>query len=91
MKEVDLINLDFTRVDVTAEDSGTSNDWYYYQYELGSFCLITAASYEVENDEWFVDVFESPETSKGIRFTNPTEVSILLTLLANNYTETYNL
>jgi hypothetical protein len=87
MKEVDLINLDFTRVDVTADDSGTSKDWHYYEYELGSFCLISAASYEVENDEWFVDVFESPE----IRFTNPTEVSILLTLLTNNYTEAYNL
>jgi hypothetical protein len=86
MTEKDLINLDFTRVDVTAEDSGTSNDWYYYQYELGSFCLISSASYEIENDEWFVDIFESPE----IRFTNLTEVSILLTLLTNNYTETYN-
>ena len=87
MKEVDLINLDFTRVDVTAEDSAAPNDWHYYQYELGSFCLISSASYEVENDEWFVDIFESPE----IRFTNPTEVSILLTLLTNNYTEAYNL
>jgi hypothetical protein len=83
MTEKDLIELDFTRVDETAESSGTSKDWHYYVYELGSFCLITAASYEVENDEWFVDVFESPE----IRFTNPTEVSILLTLLTNNYRE----
>jgi len=30
-----------------------------------------------------VEVFETPE----IRFTNPTEVSILLTLLTNNYNE----
>ena len=83
MTEVDLINLGFTRINQTAEDSGTSNDWYYYQYELGSFCLISSASYEIENDEWFVDIFESPE----IRFTNLTEVSILLTLLTNNYKE----
>jgi D-lyxose ketol-isomerase len=83
MTEKQLIELDFTRTDETAKNSGAPNDFHYYTYELGSFCLITAASYEVENDEWFVDVFESPE----IRFTNPTEVSILLTLLTNNYRE----
>jgi len=83
MTENELINLDFTRNNETAENSGAPNDWHYYTYEVGSFCLISPASDEVENDEWFVDVFESPE----IRFTNPTEVSILLTLLTNNYRE----
>jgi len=78
MTEKDLINLGFTR-----NNSGASNDWHYYTYDIGSFSLISAASYEVKNDEWFIDVFESPE----IRFTNPTEVSSLLTLLTNNYTE----
>ena len=83
MKEVDLINLDFTRNDEAAEHSGSPNDWHYYTYDVGSFSLISPSSDEVENDEWFVEVFESPK----IRFTNPTEVSILLTLLTNNYTE----
>ena len=83
MKEVDLINLDFTRNDETAENSGSPNDWHYYTYDVCSFSLISPSSDEVENDEWFVEVFESPK----IRFTNPTEVSILLTLLTNNYTE----
>jgi hypothetical protein len=83
MTEKQLIELDFTRNDETAQSSGAPNDWHYYTYNVGSFCLISAASYEVENDEWFVDVFESPE----IRFTNPTEVSILLTLLTSNYKE----
>ena len=83
MTEKDLIELDFTRIDETAEDSGTSKDWHYYVYDVGSFSLISAASYEVENDEWFVDVFESPE----IRFTSRTELEILMTLLINNYKE----
>ena len=83
MTEKQLIELDFTRNDETAENSGASNDWHYYTYDIGNFSLISAGSYEVKNDEWFVDVFESPE----IRFTNPTEVSILLTLLTDNYTE----
>ena len=83
MTEKDLINLDFTHNNETAENSGALNDWHYYTYEVGSFCLISPASDEVEEDGWFVEVFETPE----IRFTNPTEVSILLTLLTNNYTE----
>ena len=83
MTEKDLIELDFTRVDETAENSGAPKDWHYYTYDVGSFSLISPASNEVENDEWYVEVFETPE----IRFTNPTEVGILLTLLTNNYTE----
>ena len=83
MTEKDLINLDFTRVDETAENSGAPKDWHYYTYDVGTFTLISPASDEVEEDEWYVEVFETPE----IRFTNPTEVSILLTLMANNYNE----
>ena len=80
MTEKQLIELDFTRNDETAENSGASNDWHYYTYDVGSFSLISAGSYEVKNDEWFVDVFESPE----IRFTSRTELEILMTLLINN-------
>ena len=83
MKEEDLINLDFTRNDETAESSGASNDWHYYTYDIGSFSLISAGSDEVKNDEWFVEVFNSPE----IIFTSYTELSILLTLLKSNYIE----
>jgi hypothetical protein len=83
MTEKDLINLDFTRNDETAQSSGAPNDFHYYTYDVGGFCLISPASDEVEEDEWYVEVFETPE----IRFTNPTEVSILLTLLTNNYKE----
>jgi len=83
MTEKQLIELDFTRNDETAESSGASNDWHYYTYDVGSFSLISPSSDEVEEDGWYVEVFETPE----IRFTNPTEVNILLTLLTNNYTE----
>jgi hypothetical protein len=83
MTEKQLIELDFTRNDETAQSSGAPNDWHYYTYNVGSFCLISSASDEVEEDGWFVEVFETPE----IRFTNPTEVNILLTLLTNNYKE----
>ena len=80
MREIDLINLDFTRNDETAEDSGAPNDFYYYTYDVGNLCLISPSSDEVEEDGWYVEVFESPE----IRFTNKTELEILITLLVNN-------
>ena len=79
MTEKDLLDLDFTRV----VDDANGPSYHYYTYDVGSFSLISAGSYEVKNDEWYVDVFESPE----IRFTDPTELSTLLTLLTNNYTE----
>jgi len=57
MKEKDLINLDFTRNDETVESSGASNDWHYYTYDIGHFCLISSSSDEVEEDGWYVEVF----------------------------------
>ena len=33
MTENELINLDFTRINETAENSGAPNDWYYYTYD----------------------------------------------------------
>ena len=74
MTEKDLINLDFTRTEEI--DDG----FHYYTYDIGSLCLISSANDEVENDGWFVEVFESPE----IRFTTFTELSALLKLLTNN-------
>ena len=83
MTAQDLLDLDFTRVDETAENSGASNDWHYYTYNIANFCLITPASDEVKDGEWHVEVFETPE----IRFTSRTELEILMTLLINNYSE----
>lgn len=83
MTEADLLQLDFTRVNETIESSGSPNDWYYYTYDIASFSLITPASDEVKDGEWYVEVFETPE----IRFTSRTELEILMTLLINNCKE----
>jgi len=80
MTEQDLLQLEFTRVDETAVSSGAPNDWHYYTYNIANFCLITPASDEVKDGEWYVEVFETPE----IRFTSRTELEILMTLLINN-------
>ena len=83
MTAQDLLDLDFTRVDETAESSGSPNDWHYYTYDIANFSLITPASDEVKDGEWYVEVFETPE----IRFTSRTELEILMTLLINNCSE----
>ena len=83
MTEQDLLDLDFTRVDETAKSSGMPYNWHYYTYDIASFCLITPASDEVKDGEWYVEVFETPE----IRFTSRTELEILMTLLINNCSE----
>ena len=61
MTEEQLIRLGFERVDISSEESG-ENSYYYYAYELvNGFGLITPANDELENDKWFVEVFEFPD------------------------------
>lgn len=75
MREQDLLDLDFT-----CEFGFDDEDYYYYTYDISNFCLISPANNEIKDNEWYVEVFESPE----IRFTNRTELEILITLLVNN-------
>ena len=72
MIEKDLIGLGFERQDVTAEDVGTDNDFYYYTLDIEDLCLISNASDEV-NDEWKIYIFdyngfEFTELGKLVKF-----------------------
>ncbi len=81
MTEQDLIELGFKREDVGTEESGDTENWYYYVYDFAKgFSLITSASDEVVDDEWYVDVFE---TDEKIRFTTRSLVEILITVINN--------
>ena len=81
MKEEDLISIGFERVDVTKEESGSPNDWYYYTYDLTQhFCLISSDNEEAEKDGWYVEFFE---VENEIRFTNVRELAKLITLIEN--------
>ena len=81
MTEQDLIELEFERKDVDAEESGEPKDWHYYVYDFArGFSLITPASDEVIDDEWYVDLFE---TDEKIRFTLRSLVEILITVINN--------
>ena len=82
MKEKELIALGFNRKDVTAEESGEENDWYYYEINFGDghLGLMSSSNDEVENDEWYVELFNE----NTIRFTNSSEVMAFIDLINRN-------
>ena len=53
MTERDLKALGFKRNDVTAEESGYPEDWYYYTYDLDkTLCLISSCNDEAKKEGW---------------------------------------
>ena len=82
MKEKELIALGFNRKDVTAEESGYETDWYYYEMGFGDgrLGLISPSNDEVENNEWYVEIFDE----NTIRFTDSSDVMVLIDLLNRN-------
>ena len=83
MKEEELIQLGFERVDVSEEDSG-DKAFHYYTYDIGNgtISLITQSNDEVEDNNWHVEVFEDTsirfETIEDItKFIQVTEKNIV--------------
>ena len=57
MREQDLISLGFQRFD----ENDNGDEFYYYTLDLGhngAVSFISPASDEIENDEWYVEIFE---------------------------------
>lgn len=81
MKEKELIELGFEKFTPDPED-WDGEEWYYYTYDFGngSFSLITDGSNEIEDDKWYVEVFED----ESIRFTSAIEVKQLIRLIEKN-------
>lgn len=63
MREKDLIQLGFKRQEVSAEDVGTDNDFYYYTLDIEDLCLISNAS---DEEKWKVYIFDY----NGFEFTD---------------------
>ena len=55
MREKDLFHLGFEKQDVTAEDVGTNNEFYYYTLDIEDLCLISNAS---DEEKWKVYIFD---------------------------------
>ena len=61
MKEQDLIDLGFKRTDVSPEESGYDDAFYYYDMDFGNkkvVSLISPSDDEVIEDKWYVTIFE---------------------------------
>ena len=79
MKEQDIIDAGFERVDVTTGESGCEHDWYYYTYDFcKGFSLISLDNEEANYQEkWYVEFFDSPE----LRITNRKHLFTVLDLI----------
>lgn len=67
IKESDLVELGFERVDVPPQESGDEFDWHYYTATVCQIEFITLCSYDIVNDEWSVEFLN---TYPPIRITN---------------------
>ena len=80
MKEQDLIDLGFERVDVDEYESG-GDAFYYYTLDFSKgFGLISPSNDEVKDGEWHVEVFEAPE----INFVEKKDVKQLIDIIKRN-------
>ena len=83
MTEQDLRDLGFKQNTVLPEESGYDTIFWYYTYdfdESASLCLISNDNEEAENDEWYVEVFESSK----IRFETMSSLAEFIDLVERN-------
>jgi len=61
MKEEVFIELGFEKIIVPPEQSGSPNDWYYYSLDIGNLSLLTSASDEIVDSNWYCYFVESDD------------------------------
>lgn len=59
MNEDIFKTLRFERVDVSIEESGFDQPYYYYELNIGDICFITCANDEAVDDKWSCSIFDS--------------------------------
>lgn len=59
MNEDIFKTLGFERVDVSVEESGFDQPYYYYELNIGDICFITCANDEAVDDKWSCSIFDS--------------------------------
>lgn len=64
MKSKDLIELGFEEKNISSEESG-AEPFTYYCYDKNNSCfLISSASDEFSNDEFYVEIFNESDLGK---------------------------
>ena len=80
MKEQDLVDLGFERIDVSAEESG-DEAFYYYTYDFTKhFSMISNDNDQAEKEGWFVEIFDYSD----IRFHQKEDVKVLIDTINKN-------
>lgn len=80
MKEQDIIDLGFEKVDVTKEQSGHEDDWHYYTYEFtrGLSLISCDSDLAKKNGLWHIEIFN---TDEEIIFTDVSKLKKLIDLI----------
>ena len=77
MKEQIFTELGFEKIIIPAEQSGSPQDWHYYALDIGEICLLTSASDEIKDDNWYCYLFEA----ESFKIADETDLIDLLNLL----------
>lgn len=59
MNEDIFKTLGFDRIDVSTEESGFDQAYYYYELNIGDICFITCANDEAVDGKWWCSIFDS--------------------------------
>ena len=80
MKEQEIIDLGFERTDVTAEESGHDQGWYYYSLTLipNVLQLISCDNNLAKKDCWCIEILGDEEE---VEFTKSKDVKQLIDLI----------
>lgn len=79
MKEEDLVNLGFEKVEVPVEESGDKTDYYYYKYDLSdTITLVSIASDQAKDNNWTV----GGDLGNNILITEVADIYMLIHLFA---------
>jgi hypothetical protein len=76
MREEELIEEGFERIDVTIEESGNEKDYYYYRYTFGNgFSMYSTENDNSPKNKWIVSFDEFADNIVDIE-----DVQILIAL-----------
>ena len=81
IKEETLLAQGFVSTNVTIEESGYDNDYYYYSLDIGDVCLITNAHDEAVKDGWIVSIFDSMTNN----VTSEEDLILLIGIIKRSY------
>ena len=80
MKEQDLIELGFEKVEVYKEESGMDNDYYFYAHTQTGIDFFSSADYEANSDDWWVSMFEND----SCKIFSKTEIELIIHIINKN-------